>query len=123
MAAGIAARIRGCRQLQDRGELGLHQVASHLVGAVGQAAGVVLGGGAQQDFRAADRPGGEHHLMAAEQPALAGDVHLDAAHLLAAGVDVQLHHLGVLLHRHVGAGAGRIDAEQFGVAARINSGI
>ena len=43
-AAGVTARIGLSRQLQDRGELGIHQVAAHLVGTIGQSPGMVIGG-------------------------------------------------------------------------------
>ena len=42
--AGVTAGIGLGRQLQDRGELGIHQVAAHLVGTIGQTPGMVVGG-------------------------------------------------------------------------------
>ena len=42
--------------------------------------------------------------MAAEQPALAFNLHFDPTHLLTRWVDVKPHHPGVLLHRDRGLG-------------------
>ena len=109
--------------LKDGGDLGLHQIAAHLVGAVGQTAPVLIAARAQQNLRRADRPSGQHHLMAAEQPALAFNLHFDPTHLLTRWVDVKPHHPGVLLHRDRGLGAGGLDAEAFGVPGGIYGGI
>ena len=57
-AAGIVAATGAGRQLQNGRELGFHQVAAHLVGPIGEAAGMAAIGGAQQQGCRIDGPGG-----------------------------------------------------------------
>ena len=122
ITAAIATGIGLSGQLQDGGELQLHQVAAHLVGTVGQTAGMAVGGRAQQDRGAVDGAGRQHHLMAHEQPALAIHQGLDTPHLRATGVHMQPQHLGPAPHHQCSRSPGRIHPEQLRIAAGIRHG-
>ena len=121
-AAAVAAGIGGGGQLDDRGELGLHQVAAHLIRTIRQTTGVVVRGGAQQDLSAVHGTGGQHHHMGTEQPGMAIDLHLHGPHFGAAGIHVHPPHLGPLPHGHCAGLAGQINTEQFGITGGVQVG-
>ena len=89
IGAVVAAAIGSCRQLQNGGELRLHQVAPHLIRTIGQPTRVAVIDRAQQEGRGVHRTGSQHHNMGLEQPVLASDTSLHALDLAATGIHMQ----------------------------------
>ena len=116
--APVSAAVAFGGQLQDRGELKIHQIAAHLIGAVADAFGVVRVRRTQQDHRGVHGPGRHHHHISAEQPDISVNLRLHPLHLASGRIHIKSQNPGVVADGEPVWISG-FKAEQLGIAARV----
>ena len=114
---------RGVRLQGDpdhRPEHMLHQVSAHQAGAVGQAVGMGVTAGAQQQGRRVHRTAGGHHDLPPEAAGLPLHHRLHPLHPGARGVHRQPFHPGVRKHRDARVPKRRKNAADLGIRLGVH---